>query len=73
MISICKEYVSRENEYSYSPLEVDSSNRFWKESQIDIITRILYERDIQVINKEFEKKKVTGNRTIMDYTINYLD
>ena len=61
MIVICEELVWRESGYSYLPLKVDLSNRFWKESQINIIAISLYESDLTVLNNKFEKKRVTGN------------
>jgi len=73
MIVICEELVWRESGYSYLPLKVDLSNRFWKESWIDIIVTSLHERELTVINNKFEKKRVTGNRIIIDFVVDYLD
>ena len=73
IIAIYKEFIWQESSYSYSPLKVDPSNRFLKESWIDIVTTLLHERELTTINNEFKKKRVTGNRIIIDFVVDYLD
>ena len=43
------------------------------ENWIDICVTALNKRDIEIMNERFDNTKITGNRTIMDYTIDYVD
>ena len=73
IISICQELVQRESGYSVSLLKVSKENRFWMKSWIDIIAIALNDREMEVVNERFKDIKIIGNRTIIDYVIDYID
>ena len=73
MIKINKENARLQYGYSTSVLE---TNREWKPNiitQSDEIQEMLSRRNLKFINRLNEKKRITSNKTIMDYAMQYVE
>ena len=72
-IQTCEELVQRESRYSDYPMKINPINRFWNESQIDIVSESLNERELAIENTNKYRKRVLENRLIMDFAIELVD
>jgi hypothetical protein len=54
-------------------MKINLINRFWNESWINIVSESLNKRELAIENTNEHEKRVSGNRSIMDFAIELVD
>ena len=53
------------------PINVKSKVRYWENSQINNIIHALEKQQLELVNTESIKNKISSNKTIMEYAIQF--